>query len=192
LDDKNESLSEVMRSELVQIAYITWFTLDLFLDDNRTLVDSFLEREGKELTPGERSYIEAARDTHLRLYEVLETKPDQGLGLRDLWDEERLWVVERLASRRLVSGDVLVARVGKRTDGKSVFEEAPYLFWPSDKEQLVKLLCGTHQIFTAQFRDKGTIDFLKTWCRSFIIGGLSWLCLHPRQRSSVWKTGSRT
>jgi hypothetical protein len=41
-------------------------------------------------------------------------------------------------------------------------EAAPYLFWPSDKEQLVKLLRDAYRIFTVQFKEKGTIDFFKS------------------------------
>jgi hypothetical protein len=160
-EESNESLAEVMRSDLVRIAYIAWFVFDLDMDDGRTVVNSFLDREGEKLTAGERRYLEAARDTHLRLYEVLEIKPGQGLGLRDLWDEERLWFVEPLTSGRLHSGDVFVARVGRGADGQSVFEEAPYTFWPDDKDQLVKALRNAYRIFTVQFRQQGTANFFK-------------------------------
>jgi hypothetical protein len=180
-----------MHSGQVQTAYFTWFIFDLSLDDDRTVTDSFLEREGGKLSPGERSYLELMRDSHLRLYEVLETKRNQGVALRDLWDGKRLWVVEGLASRRLVSGDIFAARVARESSGESVFETEPYLFWPSDKDQLVKGFCRAYRIFTVQLKEKGTVNFFKKMGPLFHQWWLELVALAPPPKIICAEDGQR-
>jgi hypothetical protein len=65
--------------------------------------DLFLEREAKKLSSGECNYFDGMHGSHLRLYEILEVKADQGFDLRELWDDRRLWVRERLATRELAT-----------------------------------------------------------------------------------------
>jgi len=67
------------------------------------------------------------RGSHLRLYEILEVKLDEGFELRDLWDNRRLWVRERSATRQIVAWDVVVGRIGPSGDGSTVFETMPSL-----------------------------------------------------------------
>jgi hypothetical protein len=40
-----------------------------------------LRRQGASLGRGEREYLDRMRDTHMRLYEVTDVKPDEGLRL---------------------------------------------------------------------------------------------------------------
>ena len=93
----------------------------------------FLEKDARKLGEGERLFLEGLRVSHLRLYEVLEVKPDQGFELRDLWDDRRLYVREGAATRQIVTWDLVVARIGPGGDGETVFETLPYLFPATDK-----------------------------------------------------------
>ena len=48
-------------------------------------------------------WLRRMRGSHLRLYEILEVKADEGFALRDLWDDRRLWVRELLGTRELAT-----------------------------------------------------------------------------------------
>ena len=133
LDEPDEELKWVMDLEQVEIAYNSWFAFDFDLGDGRRPVDFFLDREGEQLSPGERNYLDGMRDSHLRLYEILAVKADQGFDLRDLWDDERVRVAERLATRHVVTWDMIAARVGCGEGGETVLETIPISTRPRPK-----------------------------------------------------------
>jgi hypothetical protein len=166
-EEPDEELNEVMDSEQVNLAYHSWFVFDFDLGEGRTLLDLFLEREGKKLSSGERHYLDGMRGSHLRLYEILEVKADQGFDVRDLWDDRRFWVRERMATRQIVAWDVIVARVGPGGDGTPVFETLPYLFPAAAKDDLLSGLRKAHRIFTRQFPEKNIADFFRSMAPDF-------------------------
>src|SRR5262249_51675242 len=104
-----------------------WFTTDFRLESGLTLVELFLERAGRRLRTGERRYLERARLTHLRPYEVVGVRLDEGLDLLDLWAGKRIRVQERLATRQVVQWDVLGARVMLGPAGIPLLDGVPYL-----------------------------------------------------------------
>jgi hypothetical protein len=125
----DHQLEEVMTSEQVEIAYNSWLAFDFDRGGGRRLLDVYLETEGNRLSSGELNYLNGLRGSHLRLYEILEVKPDRGFEVRDLWDDRRLYVRERAATRQIVAWDLIVARIGPGGDGETVFETIP-LFIP--------------------------------------------------------------
>ncbi len=70
------------------IASLHWFIFDLQLnlvgleEGAGTIADRFLASRGAALTTGERAYLERMRASCLRLYEVVEILPDEGLSRR--------------------------------------------------------------------------------------------------------------
>ncbi len=151
----------VMNSESANLAYHSWFAYDFDLGEGQTALDLFLERDARNLGEGERHFLEGLRVSHLRLYEVLEVKPDQGFELRDLWDDRRLYVRERAATRQIVAWDLVVARIGPGGDGETVFETLPYLFPATDKDDLLKGLRKAHQVFAVEFPDSDIRGFFR-------------------------------
>ena len=154
-------LEEVMTSEQVEIAYNSWLAFDFDCGGGRRMLDDYLETEGNKLSSGELNYLNGLRRSHLRLYEILEVKPDQGFEVRDLWDDRRLYVRERAATRQIVVWDLIVARIGPGGDGETVFETIPYLFRAADKDGLLKGLRKAHQVFTHEFPNEEISDFFK-------------------------------
>ena len=178
-EEPDDDLDEVIKSESVNLAYHSWFAYDFDLGEGRTLFDLFFEREARKLGAGERNFLEGVRGSHLRLYEILEVKPDQGFELRDLWDERRLYVRERAATRQIVAWDLVVARIGPAGDGETVFETLPYLFSAADKDDLLKGLRKAHQVFTHEFPVKSLSDFFKKMAPVFHQLWLERVALQP-------------
>ena len=180
--EPDEDLEEVMDSEQVNLAYHSWFAYDFDLGEGQTLFDLFLAREINNLSTGERNFLEGMRGSHLRLYEILEVKPDQGVEVRDLWDDRRFWVRERMGTRQIVAWDVIVARIGPAADGETVFETLPYLFRAADKDDLLKGLRKAHQVFMREFPGKSLADFFRTMGPVFHKLWLEQVALPPRPK----------
>ena len=162
LENPDDELNQLMKSEQVSIAYHSWFVFDFDLGEGRTMFDLFLEREGRKLSSGEGDYLEGMHGSHLRLYEILEVKTDLGLEVRDLWDDRCLWVRERLATRQLATWDVIVARAGQGAGAEAVFETIPHVYPATDKDDLLKGLRKAHRMFTVEFPEKSSVDFFRS------------------------------
>jgi SEC-C motif len=137
-DDEAERLDELEDDE--EYAFHTWFFFDYQLADGRRLAEVFLEREGSRLRAGEREYLTRMLATQLRLYEVIEVQPEEGVRLVDLWTDERSWVSERTATRELVQWDLLGARLMPGEHGDLVMDGAPYLYPAAAREDIVEAL----------------------------------------------------
>ena len=178
-EEPDEELEQVMGSEQVNLAYHSWFVFDFDLGEGRTVFDRFLEREAKKLTSGECNFFDGMRGSHLRLYEILEVKADQGFELRDLWDDRRLWVRERLATRELATWDVIAARLGRGAGGEAVFETIPRVYPATAKDDLLKDLRKAHRIFTREFPERSTADFFRSMAPVFHQFWLERVVLRP-------------
>jgi SEC-C motif len=178
-EEPDEDLLDVMDSEQVDLAYNSWFVFDFGYATYPTMLEIFLEREGKNLSSGERRYLDGMPESHLRLYEVLEVKAELGFELRDLWDDKRLWVRERSATRQIVAWDLIVARVGPGEDGERVFETLPYVFPAAARDELLKGLRKAHRVFTRDFKEKGIVHFFKRMAPVFHQLWLDQVALRP-------------
>jgi len=116
-------------------AFLTWLVFDFSLEDyGGTIADDFLAARGDTLSSGERTYLDRMRASCLRLYEVIEVRPDEGLGLRDLWTDEVVEVRERLATRQLARWDLFATRVIQGPEGWLVLDGIPHLLPSSGRE----------------------------------------------------------
>jgi hypothetical protein len=177
--NENEDLERVKNSEQTNLAYHSWFVFDFDLGGGRIALDFFLEREASRLISGEHRYLEGMRDSHLRLYEVLEVKADEGFELRDLWDDRRLWVRERLGTRQIVQWDLIIGRIGAAGDGGTVFEVLPYVFPAAHKDDLVSGLRKSHRVFTRERPGASLIDFFRSMASVFQKLWLERVALRP-------------
>lgn len=182
VEEPDDELEEVIKSESVNLAYHSWFAYDFDLGEGLTPFDLFLEREAKKLSTGERNFLDGLRGSHLRLYEILEVKTDQGFELRDLWDDRRLFVRERAATRQIVAWDLVVARTGPAGDGETVFETLPYLFPAAAKDDLLNGLRKAHRMFMRDFPQKSIEAFFKTMAPVFHQLWLEQVALPPRPK----------
>ncbi len=156
-----------------------WFTTDFRLDSGHTLVELFLEREGGRLRSGELRYLERSRLTHLRPYEVVGVRLDEGFDLLDLWAGKRVQVQERLATRQVVQWNVLAARVMLGPAGIPVLDGVPYLYPARAKDAIMKELRGVHRRFRLRIRGDD-VDFFKRFGRLFFVWWIEYVVLSSR------------
>ena len=160
-EEPDERLEDVMASDQADIAYHSWFAFDFDVGDGKNMLDLFLQREGGKISSGERHYLEGMRESHLRVYEVVEVKTDEGLAVRDLWDDRRLWIRERLGTRQIVQWDVIAGRIGVAGDGVTIFEALPYVFPAVLKDELEAGFKQAHERFTQEFPDASIVRFFR-------------------------------
>lgn len=117
-------------SQLGEEVYDWWFWFDRPLDDGLLVVDRFLAERGSALSDRERRYLELARESCLRLYEVVDTLPGETVTLQDAMDGSRVTVVERTASRSLERGTLVAARIMPGPAHAPAVIEAGFLAFP--------------------------------------------------------------
>jgi hypothetical protein len=108
----------------------SWFWFDRPLDDGRLPVDILLGGGRWALTNRERQYLELARESCLRLYEVVDTLPGESVTLEDALDGGRVTVSERTASRSLERATLVAARVMPGPGQAPAVIEAGFLAFP--------------------------------------------------------------
>jgi hypothetical protein len=156
-----------------------WFTTDFRLASGHTLIELFLERRRRDLRGSELRYLERARLSHLRLYEVVGVRLDEGLDLLDLWADKRIRVQERLATQQVVQWDVLAARVILGPDGVPILDGLPYLYPAKVKDTLVKDLRSLRRRFRRRIPGDD-VDFLKRFGWVFFAWWVEHVVVRPR------------
>ncbi|MGH7390865.1 MAG: SEC-C metal-binding domain-containing protein [Candidatus Rokuibacteriota bacterium] len=158
-----------------------WFMTDFRLDGGQTLIELFLEREGRRLRSGELRYLERARLTHLRPYEVVGVRPDEGFDLLDLWTRKRIPVKERLATHQVVQWNVLAARVMIGPDGVPVLDGVPYLYPARAKDDILKEMRSLRRKFRRHVPGDDA-DFFKRFGRLFFLWWIVYVVMASRPK----------
>ena len=166
-------------AEQGEVFFQDWFTADFRLESGRTLIELLLERERRQLRPGEVRYLSRARLTHLRPYEVVGVRPDEGLDLLDLWARKPIRVHERLGTRQLVQWDVVAARLMLGAEGVPVIDGAPYLYPARARDPILKDLRRVHRTFRRQVPGDD-VDFLKRFGSFFFLWWIAHAVLPSR------------
>jgi SEC-C motif len=111
LDPEETALADNETLELMsEQVFDWWFFFDYEHEPGRYVVDALLK-----LTPslprGARSFLELARATTLRVYQVTEVRPGVGMVLRDAVTGRETRVGERLGSQQMRRWDVIATRI---------------------------------------------------------------------------------
>lgn len=178
-DRSDEDVQHALTIPTAEAVYEAWFAFDVPIEDGRTLTDLFLERERARLNPGERAYLERMRVSHMRLYEVMDVRPEEGLHLVDLWTDERVWVRERRATLQVVRWDLLAARVVPGVEGVQVLDGGLYLYPTEAREAILKELRRAHRRFTRRCPGEDLGDFFKRATVLFHRAWLDWVVFPP-------------
>lgn len=165
--------------EPAQAAYLTWFAVDMEMEEGDTVLDRFLVRRGGELPAGEAEYLRRLRGTHIRLYEVLEVRRDEGIRVRDLWNGDEVEVRERSATHQIVRWDLLGARLIEGPGGAIEFEDIPNLFPVELKDELLGTLRRAHKVFKRKSPPRDDAAFFKGMTPYFTGMWLAHVVLRP-------------
>ena len=161
-DRSDEELRRVGElREQFEINFNTWLLFDMDVEDGKTVVDIFLEREIARLSPGELSHLKKVMKTHFRLYEVLRVDIDQGFLLKDLWTGESYRVQERSGTHYMVQWDLIATRLMNIQDDIWVLEGAGYNFPARAKTFLLKELKSEYKRFQRELPGKDDSAFFK-------------------------------
>jgi hypothetical protein len=144
------------------VAFLHWLLLDEGQEpDFLTIADRFVAERGGGLTPGERTYLDRMRASCLRLYEVVEVRPEEGLALKDLWTDQVVQVRERLATRQLARWDLMAARVIEGPHGWQELDGTPYPYPPNSKADLLAALRRYHANLKSELPPDDSAAFFK-------------------------------
>jgi hypothetical protein len=92
--------------------FLTWYAFDYPLDDGRTLVETLAaDPETLNATPEEARLLAEWAGVRLRPYVIEAIRAGRGITVRDLLGEAVTEVEDHAASRRVESGEVLVAHL---------------------------------------------------------------------------------
>ncbi len=145
-DDERERLADLppVIADMLSTNAMEWLLAegDLVLDDDgecRSAMELVLGSGGPLFSSEQRAYLEELSRRPLRPYEVLESRPGEGLLLHDLLVEAEppIWVNERRGSRQLVQWDVIGARVVP-VGSEHILSGAVYPFAPDDRLDIVE------------------------------------------------------
>jgi len=152
-----EQQNKVWQNEDVGSNFLYWFLLEgSFEGPQTTPVNRFLSRRADRLPLPDRRYLEAMRDSHLRLYEVEAVRVDEGLQLRDCWDGTTYDVRERMATHQLATRSVVALRLRPDPDGVTVIDGSGFGgFTHADKEAILTNLRSEHE---AAYKSDGDAD----------------------------------
>jgi SEC-C motif-containing protein len=143
------------------------FALDVTLRNGRTPISLLLERYGSRLPRGERGYLERMRDTHLRLYQVIELASDGRPRLVDLWTGDTLWLREPPPGPPLIRWDVLATRVVEDAGGALVIDGVPYRYPVRARDVLLRALRRAHARMGRPVSEPEVIRFFKSAATTF-------------------------
>jgi len=139
-DKTDEEIQTIGELEQTMINFNTWFLYDMDIEEGRTITDFFLSEEGSSLSLGERAYMEKARQTSFRLYEVQNVERDKGFLLEDLWDGKTYEVSERSGTHHFVQWDLMATRLMDIGDQHFVIDGSMFNYPSRVKSFLLKEL----------------------------------------------------
>ena len=108
-------------------------------DDDLNPIDDYLKRRGWRETVSARRYLEALRDSHVSLYEIVDIDPGRSVTVRDLiLGGEAVTVNERRGSESVARWDRVAARI-VTVNGKEHFTGGILLYRHEASQELLSV-----------------------------------------------------
>ena len=100
---------------------------------------AYMEEKSQQLSPTEHMLLEQATTQPLSFYEVVQSRPGEGLLLKDLLIGGETEVIEHSASRELRAGDLVYGQIWDEQEFKTLGSSAPVVIPPSEKVVIIRL-----------------------------------------------------
>lgn len=157
--DDADTIEETLELDLVHDSWFAWAVAD---DREADVIPRFRRRYESRLTPGQRRYIDALTTSEMRVYDVIAVELDTAITLRDRLDRTKVTVLERLATRSVVRGDVIAARLIAGTKPETLELEHPVIpFTQSDAQVLVDDLRAVRRLLRRKLGDTGAVAAMR-------------------------------
>lgn len=156
-DASNEDRERVLQAEVFHTNLLYWLLFETFIEGpNHTIARTFLARKGASMPLVDRRYLEVMSATHLRLYKILDIRIDEGMRLRDCWDDSEYDVVERAMTHDAHVGMFVALRLRLDPSGATVIDGAhAAALTATDRDAIVAQL---RDEWAAVMRNDGNAD----------------------------------
>ena len=142
VDMSGDEIAELLGDSAIMLhVFITedFFTARFGEEDELNLIDDYLKRRGWREAVSARRYLEALRDSHVSLYEIVDIDPGRSVTVRDLiLGGEAVTVDERAGSKSLARWDRLAARI-VTVNGKEHFTAGILPFRREASQELLSM-----------------------------------------------------
>jgi hypothetical protein len=158
-----ETWADAALLDMAECALQGWVCFDE-LDDEGTHA-AFIAEAESNLSAGVRRYIETARASAMRLYQVVDVTPGSGLTLHDVLDGGEVRVREQAGSRSLHAWDLIAARVmAKGASGHPEIDCGLFPLGPAVREPLIAQLKKLRaELSEAEFKEACVPLFFDAW-----------------------------
>lgn len=151
-----------------KVMLIDWFIHDYRLKDyGKSIIELFYIEKNPFLPPVEKEILEGWQDTALRVYEVTGIERDRGIHIRDLFDNNEIFVNDIRSSRRMTKWDIGALRVIK-TLGKFYLSGAVCLLPATRRADMIRFGNDSFLRFKMEKPEATWQDFFKEHGYTFI------------------------
>jgi hypothetical protein len=151
-----------------EVMFIDWFIHDYRLKDyGKSIIELFYIEKNPFLAPVEKEILEGWQDTALRVYEVTGIERDRGIHIRDLFDNNEIFVNDIRSSRRMTKWDIGALRVIK-TLGKLYLSGAACLLPATRRADMIQFGKESFLGFKMEKPEATWQDFFKERGHTFI------------------------
>jgi hypothetical protein len=99
------------------VMFLDWFIHDYRLKDyGKSIIELFYLEKNPYLAPIEKEILEGWQNTALRVYEVTGIDRDRGIHIKDLFDNNEIFVNDIRSSKKMTKWDIGAMRVIKTLD----------------------------------------------------------------------------
>jgi len=142
LDDLRRDATEMSQDTIAEGAFNEWVVFDFKMKNGKTFVQDFYETNPLELPAYRLEVYKNLNDSKFGAFEVERVDLGQGLGLRRLSDDKKIYVKECAATYDLEPGFIISGRIGKIDEHLKLVGSNPILCMnKAPYKNLIDFLC---------------------------------------------------
>jgi hypothetical protein len=121
-----------------RVMFLDWFIHDYRLkDQGKTIFELFYLEKHQNLAPLEKEILKGWQNTEIRVYEVIDIERGRGVHIKDLFENNEIFVNDIRSSKKMTKWDIGAMRVIK-TMGKFYLSGATCLLPATGKDDMIR------------------------------------------------------